>query len=84
MMLSWRPRDSHMFLFYLTLLQRVIQVSNAISFGLKEGDWYAWYGVWDIWRRIPFVALTTGMIGANNTLVCECALNKCTLDYWIE
>eukprot|EP00731_Ephydatia_muelleri_P012526 Em0006g1420a len=48
--------------------KRVIQVSNAISFGLKEGDWYAWYGVWDIWRRIPFVALTTGMIGANNTL----------------
>ena len=54
----------------------MIQLSNAISFGLKEGDKYAWYGVWDIWRRIPFVALTSVTTETNATLVHTPLLSK--------
>ncbi len=33
----------------------MIQVSNALTHGLKQRKRYLWYGVWDIWRRLLFI-----------------------------
>jgi len=37
-------------------LQKAIQASNALTHGLKDRRRYRWYSVWDIWRRLLFVA----------------------------
>ncbi len=34
----------------------MINVRIALTHGLKEGKKYQWYGVWDLWRRLLFVA----------------------------
>ena len=30
---------------------------DAFTRGIKENKRYLWYSVWDIWRRLPFVAV---------------------------
>ena len=30
---------------------------DAFTRGLKKDKKYLWYSVWDIWRRLPFVAV---------------------------
>lgn len=35
--------------------QKTIQISNALTHGLKQRKRYLWYGVWDIWRRLLFI-----------------------------
>ena len=55
-------------------LQRHVQAADALTRGLKEKRRYRWYGVWDIWRRILFVAanLFISVTTRNVVLVCEC------------
>ena len=37
-------------------LQKHVQAADALTRGLKSRRRYRWYGVWDVWRRILFVA----------------------------
>ena len=37
-------------------LQKHVQAADALTHGLKRRRRYRWYGVWDVWRRILFVA----------------------------
>ena len=59
------------------LLQKHVQAADALTRGLKGRRRYRWYGVWDIWRRILFVAanLFISVTTRNVVLVCDCVHN---------
>ena len=44
------------FLYLLYRRTRLLQVYNVFTDGLKVKRKYIWYGIWSIWRRLPFVA----------------------------
>ncbi|XP_019853039.1 PREDICTED: uncharacterized protein LOC109582640 [Amphimedon queenslandica] len=46
-----------LFLVYIYRPQKRLHLANAFTFGLKTERIYLWHGVWDIWRRLPFVAI---------------------------
>ena len=54
-------------------LQKAIQASNALTYGLKDKRRYRWYSVWDIWRRLLFVAVNVflGFTTRSVVLVCD-------------
>ena len=53
--------------------QKAIQASNALTYGLKDKRRYRWYSVWDIWRRLLFVAVNVflGFTTRSVVLVCD-------------
>ncbi len=59
--------------FVLGTLQKAIQVSNSLTEGLKYRRRYRWYGVWDIWRRLPFVAANLFISQTTRSTVLVCS-----------
>ena len=60
------------------LLKKHVQAADALTRGLKGRRRYRWYGVWDIWRRILFVAanLFISVTTRNVVLVGDCVHNN--------
>ena len=60
--------------------QKAIQASNALTYGLKDKRRYRWYSVWDIWRRLLFVAVNVFLGFTTRSVVVVCDV---TVRVWV-